>query len=696
MRKWKLHPLLLTPATLFRITVESPRAPRAREARRMLRVFHAKPLILIGSSLCSFLLCTLGYLKYAPLPKGIIMDPSRILASDGKGLADLVSAGVTRQVVTLADIPLSLQEATVAIEDRQFYAHHGVNLKGITRALLANVGAGHVVQGGSTITQQLAKNLFLTSDRTLSRKMRELLLAMQLEWHYTKSQILSDYLNVIYYGEGATGIGTASLSYFGKPVSHLTLAESAMLAGLPKGPSLYDPLTHPKTAKERQTTVLSAMVHAGFITTAAARAAERQPLTYIRRSAAQTDAPYFVDAATRDLKQQFHLTSDDLYRGGLMIHTPLDVTLAHHVDQIIKAKLRPFPGLQAAVVVMDPQNGDILAYSGGRDYRTSPYDRAQAMRQPGSTFKAMVYAAALDGGKTPATRYKSAPTAFSLSRASGSAYLVHNFADDYAYHNLDMQQAIARSDNVYAVHTAIDTGLLHVIQTARALGLPDDMKPYPSLALGVFPVSTLQMARAYAAFANGGLLVHPHFVSRVTDSQGHVLRRAPDDRLQVLRPSIAAQMTQMLTHVMKPGGTGYRVSNILTEPVAAKTGTTDTDAWMVGYTPRAVCAVWVGFDQMRPLSSLASHVAAPIFANVMEQTILKYPSGGFETTTAAGIENVAIDPETGQRATSMCPDRDVLPFRAGTAPTVSCVAHPEKNAPVWERAWNAVRSLFGG
>ncbi len=632
-----------------------------------------------------------GYILFAPLPLASESDPSRVTAQNGEVIGDLVSAGVTRREASLDEIPQYLQEATIAVEDASFYQHRGLNVKGIIRALLADIRARHIVQGGSTITQQLAKNLFLNGDRTLWRKALEAVYALQLELRYSKQRILDDYLNAIYYGDGATGVATAALYYFGKPVQNLDLAESALLAGLPKGPSLYSPFADYSAAKDRQLQVLHAMVRSRYLTASAAHAAYIEPLQFAHRRAAEAFAPYFADAVTRAARQQLHLSRDELYRGGLQIRTTLNMTLQKALDQAVARYIPRSSALQAAAVVMDPRTGDIEAYTGGVNYRFSPYDRATAMRQPGSAFKPFVYAAALDRGYTAALHMKSQPTTFIYDHYH--RYTVHNFGDDYAYAPIDMKQAIAHSDNVFAVSANLTVGPKNVLREAERFGLPTNMKPYPSLALGVFPVSALQLARAYSVFASGGYLSTPHLIESVQDASGHSLYREQPNSLLVESPATCYILTDMLQSVMRPGGTGYRVAGSIPGPVAAKTGTTDTDAWIVGYTPRTVCAVWVGYDRMKPINGVESHMAAPIFAAVMKAAYQDQPQGAWQRPD--NVVTVAIDPESGEGATTSCPLQEQDAFVAGTAPVAPCHLHPAPETGLAQRVGGALQSIWG-
>lgn len=631
----------------------------------------------------------IGYtLHHMPLPS-LLVAPSQILSQDGQVIGQL-SDQSARVEVPLSDIPLALQEATIAVEDASFYHHRGLNFKGIGRALLADLSARHIVQGGSTITQQLAKNLFLSSDRTLWRKLQEALYAVDLEWHYSKQKILTDYLNVIYYGDGATGVEAAAELYFGKSVTQLDLAQCTLLAGLPKGPSIYSPFIDEVAAKERQKQVLQAMVRAGYLTQRAAHAAFIAPLHFAHRTHEQVFAPYFMDAAATAAQDTLHVQKGAFYRGGLSIRSTLDIQLQKALDQAISHDMPATSGLQVAAIVMDPTTGAIKAYTGGKNYTESPYDRVHAMRQPGSVFKPFVYTAALDNGYTVAMHMKSAPTTFHYDGTR--AYTVHNFADDYSYGQIDMKQAIAHSDNIFAVSTNLHVGPKRVIDVANRFDLPDNMHPYPSLALGVFPVSAYELARAYAVFANGGYLVQPHYFTAITDPTGHYLARATPSKLLVESPATCYIMTDMLQSVMQPGGTGYRVKHMIPGTVAAKTGTTDTDAWIVGYTPHTVCAVWVGYDHMRPINSVESHIAAPIFASVMKAAFAENPQGSFIQPT--GVSKVGIDPQTGQRATSQCPIVEQDFFAAHTEPLSSCMLHPEPTIGIGQRMQQMIQSFW--
>jgi 1A family penicillin-binding protein len=668
--------------------------PPAGERRRPHRVARSRRLLAaLTIPVClgfGGMSATLIALRQAPLPEGTFAQPSIITASDGQVLANWPTHGFAHREISLSEIPRSLQEATLAVEDAHFYDHHALSLTALARALLVDATHGRVVEGGSTITQQLAKNLFLSQDRTLTRKLREALYALQLELHESKADILQKYLNVIYYGHGAYGVEAASQLYFGKPVRELTLAESALIAGLPKGPELYSPFRHFTAAKARQRQVLDRMVACGFLTPADAAQAYRQPLDIQARPNLDESAPYLPQVAVDESRRRFHLSLTDLERGGVHITTTLDPFLQAAAERAIATTLPHGSKMQVALVALDPQTGAIQAMVGGRDYHASTYNRVFAERQPGSTFKAILYAAAIERGWSPAREINSEQTTF-VYDADGTAkrYTVHDFGDFYAHRPLTLREALARSDNVYAVTTNLELGPQAVVKTARRMGITTPLQPYPSLALGVFPANPLQMATAYATLANGGHRIEPFTVQGITTPKGRQIAK-PRVGERVVSVNTAFILSDLLTSVLNEGGTAYAVRHYLHGPAAAKTGTTDSDAWMVGYTPRTVCAVWVGYDDNRQLSRSESHLAAPIWAKFMGAAQQHLPSTWY--TPPAGLVRRTIDPATGLLAARTCRTTETDYFLPGTEPRSFCTLHSETTAlpdsrPWWKRLW---------
>lgn len=625
-------------------------------------------------------------LRTAPLPEQDLSSPTHIESGDGQSLAVWSLRSSRREQTPLAKIPKALQDATLAVEDAQFYRHRAFDFPALGRALLVDARHGQVVEGGSTITQQLAKNLFLNQDRTVSRKLKEALYAMQLELHESKRNILEQYLNVVYYGHGAYGVAAAADLYFHKPVSQLSLAESAMLAGLPNGPGLYSPLTHFSAAKARQQVVLERMVKTGFLTEKQADVAFHTPLHLSGLHAPAARAPYFTSTVIGEVERRHHLTSEDLFEGDMTIVSTLDSVLQEAAERAVVNTLPKDSKLQVALVALDPQTGAIKAMVGGRDFATSGYNRVFSERQPGSTFKALLYTAALEHEWQPTQRVQSEKTTFLYAR--DKQYTVHDYGDFYAHRPLTLREALARSDNVYAVTTNLDVGPETVEQTAHAMGLQSQLEPYPSLALGVFPTSPLQMATAYAALANGGYRVHPYTVSEVRAAHQHQVWQTQVEKSRVVTPQAAFQMSDLLRSVLEPNGTGYSVHQYLRAPAAAKTGTTDADAWMVGYTPRIVCAVWVGYDDGQPLNVDESHLAAPIWAKFMGMAQQHLPTQWY--TPPAGLVKRVIDPASAQLATPACRFTETDYFLQGTEPDQLCHLHasaedftPTQKWPRW-------------
>lgn len=622
-------------------------------------------------------------LRTTPLPDRGVFDPTHVDDVQGQRLTEWSVRGTRTEQVPLVLIPTSLQQATLAVEDVHFYHHHAIQPTSVLRALWVDLRAGHVVEGGSTITQQLAKNLYLSQDRTLLRKVREALFAVQLELHKTKPQILEAYLNDIYYGHGAYGADAAAHLYFDKPVQHLNLAESTMLAGIPKGPGLYSPFTNWTSAKSRQRIVLNRMVTAGFLTSLQAQRIYEQPLTLANKPEPVLRAPYFTQAAVDEAQHHFHLSPEDLYRGGLSLITTLDPVLQSAAERAVQTTLPPHSNLQAAVVAMDPQTGAVRALVGGRDFLSSPYNRAFAQRQPGSTFKAVVYTSALEHGWVPNRQVNSALTTFIYDHKK--TYTVHDYGDLYAHRPLTLREAIARSDNVYAVTTNMEVGPQAVVDTAYRMGWRESLQAYPSLALGVFPASPLEMTAVYACLANGGKQVTPYLVSQVRDTVHQQVYKNQPSLTPAVDPITAFQVTDLLTSVLNPNGTAWSVHSYLHGPAAAKTGTTNTDNWMVGYTPRLVCAVWVGYDDNRPLTLEESHIAAPIWAKLMGIAQQRLPGPWF--TAPQGLVARTLDPVTGKLATQACNDRETDYFRVGTEPTESCPLHPVNHSEPRRSTW---------
>ncbi|NGQ96213.1 PBP1A family penicillin-binding protein [Brevibacillus sp. SYP-B805] len=638
--------------------------------------------MVVGTLVGSFaLLLLILYLRSQPLPPATINQTTTILASNGEVL-DTLHHGENRIVVPLKQMAPSLIQATIAIEDRNFFDHYGFDLKRLAKAIYIDLKSMSKKQGASTISQQLARMLYLNTEKTWTRKIKEALLTIQLELNYSKDEILEMYLNQCYYGHSAYGPQAAAQTYFGKDAKDLTLAESALLAGIPNGPSYYSPYIDWERSKSRQKLILTAMQQQGFISAEQAEQAYREPL-HLRPKEAQKGpdvAPYFRDYIASLVTNKYGISEEMFVHGGLKIYTTLDPTMQKKAEAAV-AKYMPKDNLdlQTALIAIDPTTGEIKAMVGGRDYQKSQYNRVFAKRQPGSSFKPIVYLTALQNGFTPLTMMKSEPTVFTYE--GGKEYIPRNFGEHYAHDYITLQHAIATSDNIYAVKTIQLLTPQKVVEQAHNLGITSEQKPVLSLALGTSPVSPYELTYAYAVIANQGERVKPIAITRIEDQQGNVLAEEKPEKTRVADAVSTFLLTYMMQSVFEePGATAYRVSRQLNRPVAGKTGTTDYDAWLAGFTPQLATTVWLGYDQGRKVEDVKeARLAAQIWADFMESALSDQPPALF--TMPAGITSVYIDPANGKLATESCPNPQLYYFAAGTEPKEYCTDHlPNKHA----------------
>ena len=568
------------------------------------------------------LLAVLGVFAFAAFTFGVVtavggqlsaLDPSHqqrieqdgyVYASDGHTVLAVLRGSESRVLVRFDQISPFMVQAIVATEDKRFYEHRGLDLRGIARALWADITHGKVVEGGSTITQQFVKNAYVSSKRTLTRKLKEAALAWQIEQRWSKNRILAAYLNTIYFGNGAYGVERAARTYFGHGAAKLTLPQAALLAGIPEDPARFDPIANPSAARARRAEVLGLMLQQGRITERDFHAAVRAPLPKtLHFPAATGPAPYFGEYVKQQLIDRFGTAC--VFGGGMRVRTTIDLGLQKLARAAI-AKWLPNPnGPQAALVAIDPKTGAVLAMFGGNNFHQSQFNLAvQGERQPGSSFKPFVLATALREGISPATTFTSHPVSIYIG---GRYWDVHNYEGEYLG-PIDLATATAASDNsVFAQLTKL-VGPANVVQTARSVGITSKLQPYFAIGLGAEPVNPLEMARAYATFANDGRRIDGSIFGdeprAVTDVSGcgvksHV--NAPREK-QVLSPTIDGILTQLLEGVVQHGtGTAAALPG---RGVAGKTGTTERygDAWFVGYTPQLAVAVWVGYpNKLRPM-----------------------------------------------------------------------------------------------
>ncbi|EDX73700.1 penicillin-binding protein, 1A family [Coleofasciculus chthonoplastes PCC 7420] len=550
----------------------------------------------------------------------------------GKHLASLHDEA-NREVVKLENINPNLKRAVIAMEDSHFYIHHGVNPNSVGRAFLANWEKGAVVEGGSTLTMQLVKNLFLSRERKFSRKIAEAVMAIRLEQIFTKDQILEMYLNQIYWGHNNYGIQTASESYFAKPATDLTLAESAMLAGLIQSPEEYSPFVNYPLAKKRQAIVLERMRELGWITAVEKKEALAQPLGVGKPTSWQTSQlPYITEAVVAELNERFG--RDAVLKGGMRVQTTVDYNFQRMAENTIarahsNLRRRGLYADQVALAAVDPRTHYVKALVGGIGYEKSQFNRAiQSRRQPGSAFKPFVYYTAFASGKyTPYSTVMDTPVSY---RDGSGWYSPRNYGGGFGG-AMSIRSALVQSRNVPAVKLGRAVGLDKVIEVCRTLGIKSPMEPVTSLPLGAIGVTPLEMAGAYATFANTGWHSDPTIIVRVTDSMGNVLLdNTPKPRL-VLDPWATASLNAVLQGVIQ-GGTGTAAQ--IGRPAAGKTGTTSSerDVWFVGYVPQLATAVWIGNDNYRPLGGGATGggFAAPIWRDFMSQALKGEPVRYFE------------------------------------------------------------------
>ena len=541
----------------------------------------------------------LGQLDPAQFQKNEV--DGRILASDGHTVLAVLRGSEARKIVRPDQISWTMKHAIVDIEDRRFFEHRGIDLRGMVRAAWTDIAQGKVVEGGSTITQQLIKNSYREKQRTIARKLREAALAWQLEQRWSKDRILTAYLNTIYFGNGAYGVERAALNYFGHSADKLTLPEAALLAGIPRDPGLYDPFRNPKKARSRRALVLQKMVEQGDITAAVAQLADRAPLPRVGQGKRPTTferVPYFTEYV-KDLLIR-HLGAGKVYGGGLEVTTSIDLGLQKVAEQTVKDTLAMSGGPSAALVAIDPRNGEVLAMVGGRNFKKSQFNLAtQSQRQAGSAFKPFVLSAALAQGLSPSSVLTSKPLYLSLGDRFWS---VSNSEDSYLG-PIDLKTATTYSDNtVFAQLTRI-VGPKNVASAAKSLGIQSSLDAYLSIGLGTDLVNPLEMARAFATIANGGVRIdgsllynEPRAVLGLRNlKKDNSVRANAEVPRQEMEPNNAAIETSLLENVVSYG-TGKRAA--LPDRVAAgKTGTTENygDAWFVGYTPQLAVAVWVGY-----------------------------------------------------------------------------------------------------
>ncbi len=615
---------------------------------------------------------------------------------------DLSTKAGKREVLSYGEIPEVMVRAILAIEDRRFFEHSGVDVRGLGRAFLRNVGDEQMGQGGSTITQQLVKNTYLTPEKTLQRKYAEAMLAVALERRLSKNDIFALYSNEIYLGQrGAVavrGIKEAAEVFYDKKLQDITLSEAATLAGMIQSPARYSPVRHPEEARVRRNIVLAAMQQNGWITSEQNAKASAEPITVASVPGVENSmAPYFVDYVNRLAESQFE-TSGNNQR----IYTTIDLELQQAAEQALKRQFDRLDAVyskrdlkpQASLVALDPHTGNVLAMVGGRNYAESQLNRAtDALRQPGSTFKPFVYAAALEDGMSPLHMFMDAPREFVYDR--NKIYQPANYGGGYSMREVTMRTGLVRSLNVVTVDVALQTGLARIANLANRFGLPKPER-YPALALGTEEVTPLQLASAYAAFVNGGRRVEAKAITSVGEPPA--THAAPLVVDQVVSPTTAYMITNMLAGVIDRGTARRARGAVSGTAIAGKTGTS-RDGWFVGYSPNLVCVVWIGFDDNKQLGLTGAEAALPAWVDFMNDAIaLRLDLGGENFECPEGIKFVEIDSAAGLISTVTCPVRELIAVTDRMAPSMECYLHgnlPPQSSPFAEESEATTRRGCG-
>lgn len=647
-------------------------------------------------------------------------EATRVYAMDGSRIADL--SPERRVVVELNEVPKTVWNGFVAVEDRRFWSHEGVDMRGFGRAIVKNITSLSVKQGFSTIPMQLARQVFteeLPMSSKLSRKACEVSLAPKIEKAFTKREILKMYINQVYLGDGLYGVEEASRAYFGKPVREVNAAEAATLVGLVKNPEGYNPRKRPLRTVQRRNVVLDVMVREKVITAAEAQKAKARPLRLAPPVEAAGSAPYFIAAIREELEDRF---GADAEIRGLRVYTGLDPVMQKGARDALLAQLKEIeagkfgrwkhpkpdtskmepaqgagsPYLQGMVVALDIRTGEVRALVGGRDFTHSSYDRAiTARRQPGSSFKPFVYAAAIQQGLTLNSQIETTPVSL---QGSNAAWRPDDLVND-SVTQLSVRDAFALSSNYGAIRIGQWVGPQAVIQMARAAGITTTIPPYPSIFLGAAEVKPIEFVAAIGAFGNGGKRIKPRFINKVTDARGKVLYQAKASDDYTINAGVAYLTLSIMNDVVDRGTAGSVRRRGFWLPAAGKTGTTNEskDVWFVGMTPDLVAGVWLGFDQPKTITPSASggQMAAPIWADMMKTTYSKRAQpGGW--SAPADLVTVPVDKSSGGIATDNCPAEAVRIeyFLPGTEPTENCPIHQSGAETAIDKVLEGIRKVF--
>ena len=578
-----------------------------------------------------------------------------------------------KEWVNLDEISNNLITTTINIEDKKFYEHHGIDILRVIKASFNNLKRGKIVEGASTITQQYAKNLYLDFDKNFKRKLNELWYTIQIETHYSKDEILEGYLNTINYGHGNYGIKNASSFYFNKEPKDLTLAESCILANIPKSPSNYSPINNYELAKQRQEKTLKMLLDDNIITKEEYENAKNEEIKIYgkKEKINLTTLMYYQDAVFKELKTLNGIPSTYLDSGGLKIYTNLDLEAQTILEENINNTIKN-DKLQVNSIIMDPNDAKIIALVGGRDYNKSQYNRSiNSKRQVGSTIKPILYYTALENGFTASSTFLSEKTTFNL--ANNTTYTPNNYGDIYANKEISMAEAIAISDNVYAVKTHLFLGEKAMIDTAYKMGIKTKLEEIASLPLGTVELNILEITNAYATLANNGIKNEPYLISKVTDMNGNILYEHKSKPTQVLDSDYVYILNNLLSltydydMIDYAYPTNISIRALLSHKYSIKSGSTDTDNWVIGFNKKAVMSIWVGYDDNENLLVDDYKYVKKIWANTMEKYSKDTKDDWYEKPE--NIVGVFVDPINGELPTKTTKKKKLFYYLIGTEPT---------------------------
>lgn len=622
-----------------------------------------------------FVITIIGCFLYVKLSPKVTINSANNISLYDTNKTIYFKGNESKEWVDLDDISDYLIKSTIYTEDKNFYKHFGFDFLRIGKAILRNITSHSTNQGASTITQQYAKNLFLDFDKTWKRKWDEMWYTMRIEANYSKDEILEGYLNTINYGHGKYGIENASKFYFNKSSKDLDLAEASMLSGIPKAPSIYSPIINFENAKKRQLVVLNALVNNGIISSSEKDEAYSEELTITANSDKEnlTSINYYIDAVMNELESIDSIPRNYIDYNGLKIYTNFNYDIQRSLEENVKNTFPDDSKIETSSVVMNPENGGIMALIGGKDYNNSTYNRAiSSKRQVGSTMKPYLYYAALENGFTSSTAFTSEKTTFPLE--NGKTYSPVNYNDKYGNKAISMATAIAYSDNIYAVKTHMFLGYDALINVARRVGIKSKLESVPSLPLGTNEINIIEMAQGYAAFANEGYKVEGHFIEKIENGKGEVLYEYKKNKELVLNSSLVYILNNMLTATYDPlyvdynYPTGIGLNGKLTHTYALKSGTTNGDNWNIGFNKKIVCAVWVGYDNNKELSKKDYKYAQNIWYKTVESYEKNMKDEDVWYEKPKNVVGMLVEPISGKPATESEKKQKLMYFLKGTEP----------------------------